>query len=209
MSLLEKPECLGNVISLTINTETMSWPTLNLSYVAHINKVHLLVRTLSFRIVCPENITHLYCYSSIDGFALQTEVFKRLELFVAMSIPVDSVKFDQCPLFMFLLYNVPKTCQVQLFAEKNTHLVPVCKHLIKKKVNVRLVHWNDSSYINSQLIQHFVAGVQCVKFDHVFWSLYSSYQVPDHLKDVQHVNDFFQFMDQEQQFYWWFLVQGN
>jgi hypothetical protein len=198
MKILEKPECLKNVIGLTINTELMLMPTINLTHVAHINKVYLVTATLQFNIVCPENLTHLYSFSITNQYNMRPNLFKRLEQMIILKVPIESASH------LLLLYNIPKTCQLQLFAEKNSHLVPICKDLIKKKVNIQLFYWNDYSYINCKLINHFT-GIEYKQFDHVFWPIYSSYQVPDNLKNIDNTTDLIQYMDPEQKLYWWFL----
>jgi hypothetical protein len=198
MNILEKPKCFKNVTSLTINTQFMSMPTINLAHVAHINRVSLITKTIQFNIVCPENLTHLYCYSITHEYNMRANLFTRLKEMIIMKVPIESAAH------LLLIYNIPKTCQVQLYAEKNSHLAPICKHLIKNKVNVQLLYWNDYSYINCKLIQHFT-GIEYKQFNHVYWPIYSSYQVPDHLKNIGNPRDLIQSMDPEQKLYWWFL----
>ena len=63
-SILNKPECLKNLISLILNATIYLNPIINLSNVAHLDKITLLTRTLDFNITCPENITHMISLSS-------------------------------------------------------------------------------------------------------------------------------------------------
>ena len=200
--MLNKPECLKNVISLTINATTHSIPTINLSNVSHVDKIILLTSGLGFNITCLENITHMISFSSV-GYLFNCKYMTRLQTFTVMQIPLESVVDQNCSLFQLIENYVPRTAMVQLYAEDSPHMIHVCKHLSSKKINFELIYWNEQSFINCKLVQHFIPETKFVKFNSVFFQRYSSFTLSDTLKNTNDIKDFFQHMNQTQRLKWW------
>ena len=153
LPMLSKPECLKNLISLTINATTQSVPTINLSNVSHVDKIILLTSGLGFNITCLENITHMISFSSV-GYLFNCKYMTRLQTFTVMQIPLESVFEQNSSLFQIIANYVPRTALVQIYAEDSPHMIHVCKHLSSKKINFELIYWNESSFINCKLVQH-------------------------------------------------------
>jgi hypothetical protein len=196
-------EIQPNLMCLTINMMEGHLLLLNLTNVAHVEKISILTSTLDFNILHPEYITDLVCYSSLS-FALSCKSLTRLKTFKVLSIPLESVIELNCSLFQIIENYVPRTANIQLYAEDSPHMIHVCKHLMDKKINFELIYYNNESFINCRLIQRFIPGIKFSKFNSVFFNAFSAYELADDLKNISN-DDLFQYMTQKQKLKWYNL----